>query len=163
MVKTIQNSKETNEPFIIRENNNAYVLFRGGYRRILKEVVDVKRIEVPARCYNVLRSFTESSPRVKYVWNIGIANDQIIQFIKPYRWRLVIDKYGISLYRYDDNTRIIFVPNIPDELHVHICGHEVVLKTELDQLATVITSEVPAAREIPIFLIMDKIKEYINI
>lgn len=167
--ETIQNSKETNqqeqcEPFILKENNNnaVYVLFKGGYRRILKDVVEMRKIEVSPKCYSTIRSFVESSSSSKYPWNIGIATNNKIYFVKPYRWILIIGETGIELIRYKDRTTVLHIPN-RDTNTINICGHEIALTEEIVQLSTVIVSSTLFAKEIPLSLIMDKIREYINI
>ncbi|MEM1599142.1 MAG: hypothetical protein QXI07_11635 [Pyrobaculum sp.] len=156
-----QKARNQQEQFIVKkENGTTYVLYRNGYRRIFKKVIEMRRLEVPPKCYSTIRSFVESSNKDKYTWNTGIATNNKIQFIKMYKWILVVDADGIKLLRYKDNTTVLYIPSRGTNI-IDVCRHE--LSTDgLSPLSTVITSDVPAAREIYLYEVMNKISEYID-
>ena len=160
----------TEQKFIIREEDGkVYVLFGNSYRRVFKKVVEMRRLEISAKCYNVIRSFVESSKKEEYTWNIGIIVANKIQFIKLHKWVLVIDPDGIKLLRYKDyatgadsaTAAVLYISRNNTDV-INVCGHE--LSTDaISQLSTVITSsEAPFAREIYLYELVRKISEYID-
>ena len=154
------NTEQKPEQFIIKTEDGTYVLYRDGYRRVFKKVVEMNILKISPKCYNVIRSFIESSKKEEYTWNIGIATNNKIYFIKEGKWLLVIEETGIKLVRYKDNTPVMYVSN--DSIDsINVCGHQVPIDA-ISQLSTVITSDVPAAREIYLYEVMNKISEYID-
>ncbi|MEM3457639.1 hypothetical protein [Thermofilum sp.] len=157
-----------NQEFIIKTEDGTYVLYRDGYRRVFKKVVEMRRLEISAKCYNVIRSFVESSRKEEYTWNIGIIVANKIQFIKMHKWVLVVDPDGIKLLRYKDYTTgadsataaVLYISRNNTDV-INICGHQVPIDA-ISQLSTVITSDVPAARGIYLYELVRKISEYID-
>ena len=156
----------TEQKFIIREEDGkVYVLFGNSYRRVFKKVVEMRRLEISAKCYNVIRSFVESSKKEEYAWNTGIRVANKIQFIKLHKWVLVIDPDGIKLLRYKDyatgaDAAVLYISRNNTDV-INVCGHEVSMDG-VSQLSTVITSEARFAREIYLYELVRKISEYID-
>ena len=159
----------TEQKFIIREEDGkVYVLFGNSYRRVFKKVAEMNILKISPKCYNVIRSFVESSNKDKYTWNTGIivANKTppSIQFIKMHKWVLVIDPDGIKLLRYDYMTgadaAVLYIPSRDTNI-IDVCGHQVSIDA-ISQLSTVITSEARFAREIYLYEVVRKISEYID-
>ncbi|MEM1598735.1 MAG: hypothetical protein QXI07_09530 [Pyrobaculum sp.] len=136
------------------------MLFGNSYRRVFKKVVEMNILKISPKCYSTIRSFIESSKKEEYTWNIGIATNNKIYFIKEGKWLLVIEETGIKLVRYKDNTPVMYVSN--DSIDsINVCGHQVPIDA-ISQLSTVITSDVPAARGIYLYELVRKISEYID-
>ena len=159
----------TEQKFIIRgEDGTTYVLYRDGYRRVFKKVVEMNILKISPKCYNVIRSFVESSKKEEYAWNTGIIVANKIQFIKLHKWVLVIDPDGIKLLRYKDyatgadsaTAAVLYISRNNTDV-INICGHQVPIDA-ISQLSTVITSEVRFARGIYLYELVRKISEYID-
>jgi len=54
------------------------------------KVVRGEVYEVEPACYNVVRSFAESSEKDDYIWNTGIVLGNKVIFKKPGKWTLVV-------------------------------------------------------------------------
>jgi len=71
------------------------VTYAGG--RVVKPLI----VSVDRMCYNVVRSFVESSTRLIYPWNYGIAiAENVVVFRKQGKWELTVEEtQGDWIYR----------------------------------------------------------------
>jgi hypothetical protein len=124
------------------------------------KVVESRLIQMEKSTYNTLRSFVESSEKEQYVWNVGIARDDFIEFVKPGKWRVIItaekaqlvslrafktvaEFNGRNLTIYDDGDKVEFDVNDVVEL-----------------MRTFIISDVPYAIQIRVYDVCRKLEKY---
>jgi hypothetical protein len=128
------------------------------------KVEEARFLKVSKHCYNVLRSFLESSEKSTYPWNTGIKIGSMISFTKTDKWRLNLylqEKHGIiNLAELEDSSGGVVLTL--DAHKIIICGNQLTRTTDI-QLYYVIPEE-PVEFSIPlsVFEVEQKIRRYID-
>jgi hypothetical protein len=124
------------------------------------KVVRAEVHEVSRACYNVIRSFVESSTRDEYIWNIGVIVGKVALFKKPGRWALEIyPEEGVVLLRGRRGIAFSVEVDLP-LVRVKACD----MLFEVTDLAKLLpiyfTSDVPYAEPVSLYDVVRKVLAY---
>jgi len=123
-------------------------------------VVRAQVHEVEPVCYNVIRSFHESSTRDEYIWNTGVIVGKVALFKKPGKWTLeVYPDEGAVVLR---GRRGIVLSVEVDQPLVRVKACDMLFEvTDLgDLLPVYFTSDVPYAVPVSLYDVVTKALKY---
>ena len=119
----------------------------------IREAVKVKN-----SIYNTLRSFVESSESEEYHWNKGCRIGNEIVFTKYKHWVLVIKENEVTLFTpHREECVLVFHP-LTNEM---LIDEKVKWKFDDGELLIVPKTEVPFARPISIYEVLEKLEHYL--
>lgn len=130
-----------------------------------QQIIEYEIHQIPRLKYNTIRSFVDSSTKMKYPWNTPMKLGNLIEYIKLGRWRLTCnadtldcvlhDRYGRRVFSYIRDTTggkelIIFDEFPAIEIDYYSLSH----------LNTAVFSSAHFARPVRIVEILERLNYY---
>jgi hypothetical protein len=137
---------------------------------VLKHTEEVTIVEIPAKLYNKIRSFVESSSKPEYPWNKGYKLNRGAIFIKEGKWKLYVFEHTVDDIAQFREGDLAVIATLDHEVELVIDkDYNIMLIVDgkefhyRDRYRYALTAKVHLAYPIFLYMIFNKFFEYCRI